>query len=116
MKKNRYAKKRKHKRELEKRYATLYGEYNVKKLRDRMIKEAENDDSWWSRKHPPRNRGWEYWHSFYRSGSRHFAKQYTDRRIRQKYRRMIRNRDHEDIHALKGADYEKEFDFAYTID
>ena len=114
MKRNRYAKKRKHKRELEKRFAKRYAYDNVFLLRDKLITEAE-EDTWWRRKHPPKNNGWEYWKYFSLSGRRAYAKKYTDKTIRQKYRQMIKHCDPEDVTAPRGADYEKEFDYAYTI-
>ena len=120
MKMNRYAKKRRHKRKLEKLYAEKYhyggtGSYSVEWLRDRLIREAEEDDSYWRRKHPPRNKGWEYWQIYYLSGRRQYAKKYTDKRIRQKYRQMIQKLDPDDVTAPSGADYEKEFDYDWTI-
>ena len=109
-----YARKRKHKRELEKKYATQYGNYSVNTLREKLRREA-HEDWWWLKKHPPRNDGWEYWRTYYLSGPRQFAKKYTDKRIRQKYRQQIKKADHEDVMAPRGADYEKEFDYFYTI-
>ena len=119
MKTNRYARKRMHKREMEKQYAKKYaygrpGMYNVCILRDRLEREAQ-EDTWWRRKHPPRNNGWEYWRTYYLSGMRGYAKKYSDKRIRQKYRQMIRQLDPEDITALRGSDYEKEYDYNWTI-
>lgn len=111
---NRYSQKRKHKREMQKKYAMKYGVYNVKILRDRLEREAE-EDSWWLRKHPPKNKGWEYWRICYLTGPRQYAKKYTDKHIRQKYRQMIKKFDPEDVTAPKCADYEKEYDYAYTI-
>ena len=121
MKMNRYAKKRKHKRELEKKYARNYaygrrGMYDVRYLRGKLMREAEEkEDSWWRRKHPARNHGWEYWRTYYYSGMRGYAKKYSDKRIRQKYRQMISKYDPEDVTAPQGADYEKEYDYAWTI-
>lgn len=119
MKTNRYARKRKHKRELEKKFAKGYsygsGQYDVGWLKRKLIDEAENADDWWSRKHPPRNRGWEYWKTYYLSGRRQMAKKYTDKCIRQKYRQMIHHYDPEDVTAPRGADYEKEYDYFWTI-
>lgn len=118
---NRYAQKRRHKRELEKRYANGYSYYghnrgSVNMLRDRLIREAEeNSDSWWYKKHPPRNNGWEYWRIIYLSGRRGFAKKYSNKRIRQKYRQMICKDDPEEVIALRRAGYEKEFDYNWTV-
>lgn len=117
MKRNRYAMKRIHKRKLEERFAKRYmaSPCNVRLLRDRLIREAEESESWWLVKHPPRNKGWEYWQAFDLSGRRGFAKKYSDKRIRQKYRQMIKKMDLEDVTAPRGADYEKEFDYTWTI-
>lgn len=120
MKGNRYSRKRRHKRELEKKYAKSYmygsGQYNVRWLRGELIRQAEEDaDTWWRKKHPPRNRGWEYWRTYTLSGRRGYAKKYSDKVIRQRYRQMIRNHDLEDVVALRGAQYEKEFDYSWTV-
>lgn len=118
---NRHAKKRRHKHKLEEQYARKYYyggscPADVKRLRQKLMAEAEEDDgSIWYRKHPPRNRGWEYWKIYYLTGRRQYAKKYSDRRIRQKYRQIMHNADPEDITALQGSDYEKEYDYYYTI-
>lgn len=116
---NRHAEKRRHKRIQQKQYMTMYSfgrRSNLKLFMNTMRDQAEEDaNTWWCRKHPARNGGWEYWRRFYMSGSRRFAKQYTNRKIRQKYRTMLSNTDHEDAVALHGADYEKEFDYEYTV-
>lgn len=121
MKRNRYAKKRKHKRELEERYARqwYYGTSrpaNVRLLREMLMREAEEEkDSYWYKKHPPRNKGWEYWKTYYLTGPRQYAKKYTDKHIRQKYRQMIHHFDPDEVPAPRGSDYEKEYDYHWTI-
>lgn len=113
-----YAQKRKHKRIMQEKYTKQRwsGRYSVKELRDKLEREAEEDaDSYWSRKHPPRNNGWEYWRLLYLTGRRQHAKKYSDKRIRQKYRQMIHHADLEDAIAPKRADYQKEYDYAWTI-
>ena len=94
-----------------------YGvDHNLKEFKDRIIREnEENKNTLWGRKHPSRNDGWEYWQEWYMTGSRQYAKKYSDKRIRQKYRQLIRNTDPEDITAPRGADYEKEYDYVWTI-
>lgn len=117
-KRTRYSQKLKHKREMEKKYATRYmfgRPCNVRRLRDKLEREAEESDSWWLKKHPPRNNGWEYWKQWDLSGMRGYAKKYSDKRIRQRYREMIKKMDHEEITAPRGADYEKEYDYLWTI-
>lgn len=115
---NRHAMKRHHIREQEKRFAKSYsygsGQYDVNWLRRKLEADAQ-EDHWWNRKHPKRNGGWEYWHMFDLTGRRQFAKKYSDKRIRQKYRQLIKKRDPEDVPSLHGADYEKEFDYNWTV-
>lgn len=73
-------------------------------------------ESFWGRRHQDlRNGGYQYWNEFYLSGPRGFAKRSTNRRIRQQYREMIANNDPEDIMAHQGSEYQKEFDYAWTI-
>ena len=115
--KDRYLAKRMHKLKLQKKYMKRYDwgrTQNLKLFQDHLIEEASKD-SWWLRKHPPRNHGWEYWKTCYYSGRRKVAKEGTNRRIRQKYRQMISNMDPEDVTAPSGSDYEKEYDYFWTI-
>lgn len=118
MGKSGYAQKRKHKRIMQKKYTTQYwnGRYSAQELRDKLEREAEEDaGSYWSRKHPPRNNGWEYWRLYYLTGKRQYAKKYSDKRIRQKYRQMISHGDPEDVSVPRRADYQKEYDYNWTI-
>jgi hypothetical protein len=49
------------------------------------------------------------------SGSRKYAKCCTNRRIRNMYRTRIKSMSPEDIVAPRNSDYEKEFDYLWTI-
>lgn len=115
---NRYAAKRKHKRKLKQRHAMLYdgNSTNIDLVRQRC---QDDSDSWlWWAKHHPRNGGYEYWNQFYLSGPRRYAKDCTNSVIRARYRDMLRvidEEDMEDIQALTGSDYEKMFDFWWTL-
>ena len=117
---NRHAQKRKHIRELERKYATKYHfgrPCNVRLLRDELEQNA-TEDWWWNIKHPPRNKGWEYWKTWYISGRRKYAKDCTNRVVRAYYRDILsslEDEDIEDIQALKGSDYEKMYDYNWTI-
>ena len=114
---NRHALKRRHKHELQKRHMLQYSngrDHNIKEFSDRLRGEAR-EDSYWNRRHPPRNGGWEYWRGYYLSGVRQYAKKYSDKRIRQKYRLMINHMDPEDVTAPQRASYEKEYDYAWTV-
>lgn len=112
---NRYARKKQHKWELKKRHTKgLYNrittpQFDEMKMRMDYEKDAEYR---WS---DGRNGGYTYWTTYYISGSRKFAKQATNRKIRAKYRGMLANTDQEDVHALSGSDYEKEFDYMWTV-
>ena len=84
-------------------------------IRERVRREAEEDDSYWSRKHPPRNNGFEYWKTYSRSGAKRFAKRHTNRVIRRMYRDKFANKDPEDVVAETNSDYQKEFDYWWCI-
>lgn len=116
---NRHAMKRKHKRFLEKKFARTYGYgsvWCVETLRDKLIAEA-NDDYlvWLLHANNIRNGGWEYWKTWYMSGRRGFAKKWSNKRVRQQYRQMIHNADHEDIIALRGSGYRDMYDYENEI-
>ena len=117
MRVNRYANKRKHKRRMKQRHAMLYG--NRTNL-DLVRQQCQNDSDswrWWTKRHS-RNGGYEYWRQFYLSGPRRYAKECTNSVIRSRYRDMLRSmtdEDVEDIQALTGSDYEKIFDFWWTL-
>lgn len=111
---NRHAEKRKHKRRLKQRYGKLY-DNNATNLK--LVEDRCREDPWLSRQ-DPRNGGYTYWHTYYLTGPRQYAKFCTNRAIRAMYRDMIRRLDEEameDIQAFRGADYEKAYDYAYTL-
>lgn len=114
MRGRRYFEKMEHKRRLKKIHAMKYANMENPKLLEQEIRESA-DDSRYSHIRGERNGGYHYWDQFYLSGSRGFAKKYSDKRIRQRFRERIRNTDPEDVIALRGSDYEKEFDYAWTI-
>ena len=110
---NRFARKRQHKRELKLNHARRCGRYS--------IQHDEEREKYWNGEfvgcpwYSSRNDGYEYWHRNYLSGCRKYAKSCTNRRIRSKYRMQIRMMDPEDIMAPQCSDYEKEFDYLWTI-
>ena len=110
---NRYASKRKHKRNLKKSYGRgLYSYRDNIWLMENEYREKYGDLP------NSRNGGYEYWQHCYLSGCRQFAKNSTNRAIRAMYRDMLNtfNEDSlEDVQALKGSDYEKVFDYFWTI-
>ena len=111
---NRHAVKSKHKREMKKRYGHgLYTTYRT----NTKLHEAECRDKYGDRPNA-RNGGYEYWKVYYLSGPRKFAKNSTNRVIRCAYRDMLRTLNNEaldDVQALTGADYEKMYDYDWTI-
>ena len=115
---NRYANKRKHKRKLKQRHAMMCdgARTNLDLVRQRY--QDERDTFPWWEKHHPRNGGYEYWSQFYLSGPRQYAKECTNSVIRSRYRDILRSIDDDnmdDIQAFQGSDYEKMFDFWWTI-
>lgn len=65
-----------------------------------------------------RNGGYEYWQAYYLTGPRRYAKFCTNRVIRAMYRDMLRSIDPDDpgdIPAFRGSEYEKIFDYDWTI-
>jgi len=111
---NRHAKMRKHKRELKKKYGHgLFNGYRTNlKLHEDWCREQ------YGNQRNSRNGGYEYWQNYYLTGPRQYAKDCTNRVIRAKYRDML-NVLHEDemddVQALRGSDYEKMYDYAYTL-
>ena len=112
---NRHARKRKHKRKMKQRYGygSLFSGYrsNIRLMEDEYRREYGDDAD-------HRNGGYKYWQAYYLSGMRRFAKEATNGVIRAMYRAMLRSADPEaldDIQALRGSDYEKTFDYDWTI-
>ena len=65
-----------------------------------------------------RNGGYEYWQSYYLTGSRRYAKESTNSVIRAMYRALLNTKDPdslEEVQAFTGSDYEKAFDYDWTI-
>ena len=111
---NRYANKRRHKLNMKRKYGRgIYTQYrdNIW-LHEQECRDHYCDDC------NIRNGGYEYWQTYYLSGPRRYAKWCTNRAIRAYYRDQIRKLDEEmleDLQGLKGADYEKMFDYMWTV-
>lgn len=117
MRPNRYARKRKHKRVMKKIHAAKLDRYDPQ-----LDEEKSRDDYFDTLVNYPRakwidhrNGGYTYWNRCYLSGRRKFAKQNTNRRIRSQFRDLIANEHPDNIPALRGADYEKWYDYMWTI-
>lgn len=111
---NRHARMRKHKRNLKKKYSHgLYEGYRTNlKLHEDWCRENCGDRC------NARNGGYEYWQNYYLTGPRQYAKDCTNRVIRAFYRDLFNKLDGdrlEDVQALTGSDYEKMYDYDYTI-
>lgn len=110
---NRYERKRQHKLERMKRHAVLYGKYDIQSDREYCRRDFEKySGTKWS---DGRNNGYTYWMDYTVSGRRKFAKSSTNRKIRSKYRAKFAKEPHEEIVADRCSDYEKEFDYWWTI-
>lgn len=116
MKKNRYARKRQHIDEQKKKHAIAWQVYDAG-IDERKEKRSYAEDVASGYKHcDPRNGGYQYWTEFYLSGPKSYAKECTNRKIRAKYRDLFNSgEDHDHIMGLKGSQYEKEFDFWWTV-
>lgn len=111
---NRHALMRKHKRNLKKKYG--YGLYTGYRSNPHLM-ETEYRDKYGNCKNA-RNGGYEYWRHYYLTGPRQHAKHCTNRAIRAIYRDLLNKIDAEsmdDVQALSGSDYEKLFDYMWTI-
>ena len=117
LKENRYARKRQHIDELKKKHAVRYNvfdpgrdEREAKEDYERSL--AEGHIYKWD---DPRNDGYNYWVDFSLSGPRQYAKFCTNRKIRQMYRNLENMENLENVMGLHGSDYEKIFDYWWTI-
>ena len=111
---NRHAAKRKHKRILKQKYGYgLYEGYktNLRLHEDKCREEyADNRDA--------RNGGYEYWQAYYLTGPRQYAKEATNSVIRAMFRDILRNMtedDMDEIPVFRGSDYEKAYDYMWTV-
>lgn len=111
---SRYSNLMKHKIQQKKSYMNRLCDKDYGGSMKMMEDDRKNGEPDW-RGHPRRNKGFEYWKTFYLSGCRRFAKSATNRIIRARYRELLRNADPEDVQALRGADYEKMFDYLWTV-
>ena len=111
---NRHAQRRKHKRIMKQKYGRgLYTTYRT----DLKRHEQECREQYGDCKNA-KNGGYEYWRTYYLTGPRRYAKECTNSVIRAMYRNLLNNiceEDLDDIQALRGADYEKMYDYVWTI-
>lgn len=111
---NRHAEELRHKRKLKQKYGHgLYQGYRTNThLHEDECRERYGD------MRNARNGGYQYWQSYYLTGPRQYAKFCTNRAIRAMYRDLLRSiceEDLDDIQAFQGSDYEKAFDYDWTI-
>ena len=111
---NRYIRKQRHKRELKRRHAIYAQLYYAKLDEEKCHKEYEEDRQYFKWiEH--RNRGYDYWKPFYLSGCREFAKKCTNRCIRSRFRMKVHAMDPEEISIMRHSDYQKDFDYWWTL-
>lgn len=119
MRSNRYARKLQHKHKLKRKHAVRYSVYDVgadeRKARDEYWQSCLTAGRVYRRRLDHRNGGYKYWEDFSLSGPRAYAKYCTNRRIRSKYRNLASRADQDHIQAMRGSQYEKEYDYAYTV-
>ena len=96
-----YQRKMLHKRKLKKK-ATL----NLYSVYGGSYEDMKVHSKWWDGK---------YWKRYYVSGVRQFARFCSERKIRTKYRDAINVDDFEELYAPQHSDYQKEFDFWWTV-
>lgn len=112
---NRHAKMRKHKRYTKEKHSDQMTGGRVSNLK---LYADKCRDYWGDYHGGDRNGGYHYWETLYLTGSRKFAKQSTNRKIRAQYRSALSSADINDlvdVQALSGSDYEKAFDYAWTL-
>lgn len=109
---NRYADLMKHKKIQKKKYMNHMADLSYGGSLRMMEDDLKTDEPNYYKR--LRNHGFEYWQESYLSGCRRFAKNLTNRVIRAKYRDLIRSAE-EDVIALNGSEYEKEFDYNWTV-
>lgn len=80
-----------------------------------QLEKLRNEEWTGTKYYENRNNGFTYWQVVHLSGPRSFAKESTNNKIRSKYRNAINSGDFEDLYALSSADYQKEFDYYWTI-
>ena len=111
---NRYAEKRRHKMKLKKKYG--YGLYEG--YRTNLRRHEDECRERWGDTRNARNGGYQYWQSYYLTGPRQYAKEATNSVIRAMFRDLLRNLSEDDmdkVPVFKGSDYEKTYDYYWTI-
>lgn len=118
---NRYSRKRRHKRIMKKKYLMHHGY----RTNEAAFLEEYSRYPWPPKSHRNRNDGYTYWDDYTFSKRRRFAKQSSDRRVRQRYRNLLSDLSLEDldlvcdvledVRALRHAEYQDLFDYAWEI-
>lgn len=96
---NRYTNKCKHKAIQKRRHFRWWGYYETEGYKGQELPGYTN----------------KYWKDFYLSGSRQYAKEETNAKIRSFFRNKLNGHDFEDLNAMSGSDYQKEYDFEWTL-
>lgn len=100
---NRYANKMIHKRKQKKKYTRSYFRgYRGASWEDYCAHAEEWDDL-------------EYWKEWYLSGSRKFASECTNSKLRSCLKNDLSHMDYEEMYAPQHGEYKKFFDYAWTV-
>lgn len=100
---NRYANKMIHKRKQKKKYMRSYFRgYRGASWEDYCAHAEEWDDL-------------EYWKEWYLSGSRKFASECTNSKLRSCLKNDLSHMDYEEMYAPQHGEYKKFFDYAWTV-
>ena len=115
---NRHAKVRQHKRREKKQYGIWFDGHSTNlKLTEAKCR-REHKCRYGLCRYVERNGGYAYWRKLYLSGKRRYAKECTNRVIRARYRDMLNvipEENLDEVPALRCSDYERQFDFEYSI-
>lgn len=114
---NRHALKRRHKSIQKKRCMLSDGGYTSDRKYIETISHCAPSN--------PRNGGWHYWRRYDLSARRAIAREMTNRAIRARYRNLLSCLEDEDIEALsdalediralRNAEYQKAYDYNWTV-
>ena len=111
---NRHARKRRHRRLMEKRRSIDYRTFDVHAAKEKCRRWAEEN---YRHMRPERNGGWDYWDHCYLSGPRGLAKTLTNRKLRTMFRNLsMRDEEYlEDAQSYCNGDYRRVSDYKWII-
>lgn len=100
---NRYANKMIHKRKQKNLYRRLwFGGFQASSWEDYAAHARDSDPL-------------KYWKTYYLSGPKRYAKQQTNNIARARFREDVSSTEYEDMYAPQRAEYQRFFDFCWTV-